>query len=103
MDDTFLVASELINNAIQETPGKNICFRLSRDAIYVVVAVWDSSPALPQTRPRTQPTLETLDLTPQGWDDNGGWGLPLVVALAADCGCKPDPQGGKWVWARLKP
>jgi hypothetical protein len=45
---------------------------------------------------------EDLDLSEENWDDNGGWGLPIVQALADDCGYTPHPSGGKWVWARLK-
>ncbi|HEX2315363.1 MAG TPA: ATP-binding protein [Thermomonospora sp.] len=101
--DAHVVVSELVTNAINETPGKEILFRLTRDATFVVVAVWDSSPRLPQARPAAPPGSETLDLSPARWDDNGGWGLPIVAALSVDCGYKPDPRGGKWVWARLKP
>ncbi|SEG74337.1 Anti-sigma regulatory factor (Ser/Thr protein kinase) [Thermomonospora echinospora] len=103
LDDAFLIVSELITNAITETPGKQIHFRLTRDRIYLVVAVWDSSPRTPHIKQPTPTTPDTLDLSPAHWDDNGGWGLPLVTALAIDCGCKQDPRGGKWVWARLKP
>ncbi|MBA9002706.1 ATP-binding protein [Thermomonospora cellulosilytica] len=102
LDDAFLVSSELINNAVNETPGAQIRFRLGRDAPYVSIAVWDSSPRTPQVRPLQNVTLETLDLSPESWDDNGGWGLALVISLSAECGCTRDPRGGKWVWARLK-
>lgn len=101
-DDVFLVASELITNATNATPGREIKFQLSRDLGEVLVAVWDSSPNLPGSSPSTTPTLETLDLSPDHWDDNGGWGLPIVAALSTTCGCSPDPAGGKWVWSRLK-
>jgi hypothetical protein len=93
----------LIANAVNETPGREIHFRLVRDAAHVVVAVWDSSPRMPHIRRPTVLTPDTLDLAPENWDDNGGWGLPIVTALAVDCGCERDPRGGKWVWARLKP
>jgi hypothetical protein len=67
--DVLLVVTELVANAIEETPNCEIKIRTCQ----------------------------------QHWDDNGGWGLALVQALSADCGCNPDPAGGKWVWARLKP
>ncbi|WP_149263759.1 ATP-binding protein [Actinomadura sp. K4S16] len=77
-DDAFLIAPELITNAVVATPGEEIRYQCSRDVAGVLIAVWDASPA----RPR---------------------GLPIVAALAAECGYSPDPTGGKWVWARLKP
>ncbi|MGI8328812.1 ATP-binding protein [Actinomadura scrupuli] len=101
--DALLVITELVTNAIAETPHREIRFRLARDGAGILIAVWDSSPRPPVARPVTEPTLETLDLREEHWDDNGGWGLALVQALSADCGCTPDPAGGKWAWARLKP
>ncbi|MFA1550884.1 ATP-binding protein [Actinomadura chokoriensis] len=98
-DDAFLIASELITNAVTATPGKEIRFQFSRDIAGVLIAVWDSSPAQPQARPMTEMTLDTLDVSEERWEDNGGRGLPIVAALAASCGHTPDPHGGKWVWA----
>lgn len=102
-DDAFLIASELIANAVTATPGKEIRYRCSRDMDGVLIAVWDGSPERPQARPMIEMTLDTLDVSEEHWDDNGGRGLPIVVAIAAECGHTPDPHGGKWVWARLKP
>ena len=102
-DDVFLIASELITNAVTATPGEEIRYQCSRDIAGVLIAVWDGSPDTPQVRPMTEMTLNTLDVSEEHWDDNGGRGLPIIAALAAACGCTPDPQGGKWVWARLKP
>lgn len=34
--------------------------------------------------------------------DGGGWGLPLVQALSAECGVRDDGRGGKWVWATFR-
>ncbi|QKW39109.1 ATP-binding protein [Actinomadura sp. NAK00032] len=102
-DDAFLIASELIANAVTATPGKEIRFQFSRDIDGILIAVWDASPELPRASPMAELTLDTLDLSKEHWDDNGGRGLPIVAALAASCGHTPDPSGGKWVWARLKP
>nr|BFE29812.1 hypothetical protein GCM10010200_020630 [Actinomadura rugatobispora] len=102
-DDTFLVASELINNAVNATPGQQITYRLSREAKEILVAVWDSSDRVPTPGQPTEPTLDDLDLSPEHWDDNGGWGLNIVATIASSCGYTRDPSGGKWVWARLKP
>ncbi|NKZ05737.1 ATP-binding protein [Actinomadura latina] len=102
-DDAFLIASELIANAVAATPGKEIRYQCSHDIAGVLIAVWDTSPAVPCIRPMADMTLDTLDVSEEHWDDNGGRGLPIVAALAASCGYTPDPAGGKWVWARLKP
>lgn len=102
-DDAFLIVSELINNAVSATPGAHIRYQLSRDDIDVLLAVWDSSPHIPVATTPADLTPETLDLSPENWDDNGGWGLPIVAAVSIACGCTPDPDRGKWVWARLKP
>ncbi|MEU8342972.1 ATP-binding protein [Spirillospora sp. NPDC048832] len=102
-DDAFLIASELITNAVAATPGKEIRYQCSRDAAGVLIAVWDANPTLPRLHPLIELALETLDVSEENWDDNGGRGLPIVTALAAECGHTPDSSGGKWVWARLKP
>ncbi|MFD0687870.1 ATP-binding protein [Actinomadura fibrosa] len=101
IDDALLVVAELVTNAITETPRKEIVLQVSREAAGVIVAVWDSSPRLPQVRPIVELTLD--DLCGDDLDDNGGRGLHLVQCLASACGVTPDPAvGGKWVWARLR-
>ncbi|WP_141584339.1 ATP-binding protein [Actinomadura sp. WMMA1423] len=102
-DDAFLIASELITNAVAATPGEEIRYQCSLDVAGVLIAVWDASPTKPRVRPLVELTLDTLDVSEDHWDDNGGRGLPIVAALATECGYSPDPAGGKWVWARLKP
>lgn len=101
LDDALLIVAELISNAAEATPGKEIRFQLSRDDYGLIIAAWDSSPRLPQSKPVTELTLEDLDLSEESFDDNGGWGLPIVQALSSTCGCARDPHGGKWIWARL--
>jgi anti-sigma regulatory factor (Ser/Thr protein kinase) len=101
--DTLLITAELVANASEATPGREIKIRFSRDTCGVLLQVWDSSDQIPAPKPITELTLDDLDLSEENFDDNGGWGLPLVAALAADCGYIPAPSGGKWVWARLKP
>jgi anti-sigma regulatory factor (Ser/Thr protein kinase) len=102
-DDVLLIASELIANAVAATPGEEIRYQCSHDIDGVLIAVWDGSPDSPQARPMAEMTLEALDVSEEHWDDNSGRGLPIVAALAVECGHTPDPLGGKWVWARLKP
>ncbi|MFD0856842.1 ATP-binding protein [Actinomadura adrarensis] len=100
--DAFLIASELVSNAIEFTRGQEIVYRVSRADGEVMLAVWDSSSRVPARREPTVRTLDDLDLAPERWDGNGGWGLNIVATLASRCGYTTDPKGGKWVWATLK-
>lgn len=102
-DDAVLVVSELVTNAVAAASGEEIRLQVSRDVAGVVIAVWDASTARPRARPVVDTARDALDVTEEHWDDNGGRGLPIVAALAVECGHTPDPSGGKWVWARLKP
>jgi hypothetical protein len=98
-----LVVTELVNNAAVETPDREIrilCFRGFNPRV-IWVGVWDSSDwtphaAMPDVRP------ETLDLDAENFDNNGGWGLPIVQALSVGCGVEPTRGGGKWVWANIR-
>lgn len=52
--------------------------------------------------------LDTLDLSEDNFDANGGRGLHIIEALATTWGYTPGPgnpatghSAGKWVWARL--
>jgi hypothetical protein len=101
-ENLAIVVTELVNNATAETPNLEIriqCFR-DFDAGVIRVGVWDSSDRKPEaTMPGLTP--DTLDLREENFDDNGGWGLPIVQALSADCGVEPTHGGGKWVWASI--
>lgn len=103
IDDATLIIGELIANAVRETPGREIRFQFSRDVHGLLIAVWDSSPRMPRPRPVVEVTLDDLDVSEDSLDRNGGWGLPIVQALSATCGCTRDPLGGKWTWSRLSP
>src|SRR4051794_15292389 len=96
--DLHLIAAELLTNAVHETPDQTIRTRCVPDFAAGVIhfAVWDSSARKPEAN-MPELTLETLDLREENFDDNGGWGLPLVAALAENCGITPT-QDGKWVW-----
>ncbi|WP_160573768.1 ATP-binding protein [Actinomadura physcomitrii] len=103
-DDAVLVVSELVTNAVAAAaPGEEIRLQVSRDVAGVVIAVWDASTARPRPRPVAGTARDALDVSEGHRDDNGGRGRPIVAALAVECGHTPDPSGGKWVWARLKP
>ncbi|GLZ10747.1 hypothetical protein Acsp04_09820 [Actinomadura sp. NBRC 104425] len=69
---------------------------------FELIAVWDSSNRLPQVRPSPDLGADVSALSSEGSHDLGGWGLPIVSTLAANCGCTPEPTGGKWVWASLE-
>ena len=101
-ENLALVVTELVNNAAAETPDREIRIRCFRDfnAPVIRVGVWDSSDRNPEI---AMPELrtETLDLRAENFDDNGGWGLPLVLALSDSCEVEPTSGGGKWVWANI--
>jgi anti-sigma regulatory factor (Ser/Thr protein kinase) len=108
-DDALLMVTELIGNALHETPQREIKVAIRRDLNAVVIGVWDSSPRPPRPAPVIELTLDTLDLAEQSFDSNGGRGLHLIEALTTDWGYQPDPidprtgrSPGKWVWARLR-
>ncbi|MCW2914902.1 MAG: hypothetical protein JWN52_2970 [Actinomycetia bacterium] len=101
--DALLITTELVTNAVKTSPwDAPIKLRLSRDADGVLLQVWDSSDEMPTVRPMVELTLDDLDLSPENFDDNGGRGLPIVQALATECGIHQTGPHGKWVWARLK-
>src|SRR6266545_5565411 len=99
--DARLIASELIANACAATPEGEVRIRFTREPTTVLLAVWDSSDEMPQVKPIVELDPQDLDLSPENWDDNGGWGLPMVQAIASECGVKPTDPRGKWVWAKL--
>ncbi|MFB4300830.1 ATP-binding protein [Actinomadura sp. NTSP31] len=103
--DVHLIAGELVANAIQSTPDREIRVRFVRAERVVRLMVWDASDAMPVARPVLELTLD--DIVPDacaldaGHDDGtGGWGLPIVQALASRCGVERT-RPGKWVWAEV--
>ncbi|MCL7429834.1 ATP-binding protein [Streptomyces sp. YS415] len=86
MDAALLVVSELVTNAIQHAGGVT-AFRLSASQDTVTVSVQDASRAAPQSRASNPGTP-------------GGFGWPLIQALAADVRIRIGP-GGKAVSAVL--
>jgi two-component sensor histidine kinase len=99
--DACLIATELIANACEATPGGEIRIRLTREPAAVLLAVWDASDHMPAVHPVRELTPAELDLSPEHFDDNGGWGLPLVQALATEYGVHCTTPHGKWIWAKL--
>ncbi|MFG2095686.1 ATP-binding protein [Streptomyces sp. NPDC048612] len=80
-DAVILVVSELVTNAVRHAGGKLCTLRLTADPESVLVAVGDSSPALP--RPRTP------DVSGEG----GGFGWSMVCRLASSVEVHSKPAG----------
>ena len=102
-ESVLLIVAELVTNAVRVAGEREIRIRCVREARGVLVAVWDSAEERPVRRPAMRPgdfgpDARALD---DGYDDGtGGWGLPLVQALASGCGVA-EGETGKWVWARV--
>lgn len=108
-DDVLVVAAELLSNAVKATPGRPIRVLCRREDDTVRIAVWDSSPERPAPARRAALCLDDLDVSEDDFDANGGRGLHIVDALAAEWGYRPDPAdpstgrlSGKWAWARVR-
>ncbi|MEE1825166.1 ATP-binding protein [Streptomyces sp. BE20] len=87
-EDTLLVVSELVTNAVRHTGGPGNV-RLSSDASGIAVTVSDTSRLLPVPRP-AEPGVAT-----------SGLGLGLVAALCDCLYTTLGPGGGKTVHAHL--
>ena len=102
VSDAVLVVGELAANAVEVSRAADVIkVHVGCGPGEIVVAVWDGCDARPVPR-RVELSLETLDLCPERFDDNGGWGLSIVESLAARCWVDPTPPRGKWVCAALK-
>jgi anti-sigma regulatory factor (Ser/Thr protein kinase) len=105
--DILLTVSELVTNACDATPHREITFKAVFEHRSLWVGVWDASRELPQ--PKTIAELAAEDIEPdpdalnEGYEskDIGGWGLPLIMGLSQDRSITPTPPEGKWVWARF--
>lgn len=87
-DALLLLTSELVTNAVihARTPLE-VGITVSSGSVLVTVHDLDL------TRPTQQPYSER--------EREGGWGLGLVHALAADSALARHPEGGKTAWFRL--
>ena len=97
-EETELLTSELVTNAVKATAGQQqaaIHLRLSSDHARVLVEVWDADPQPPA------PKAFGEDGTPDPQDE-GGRGLFLVAALSTrwDWYLTQEPSG-KVVWCEL--
>lgn len=90
-DDTVLLVSELVTNALAHTGSDRVVCRLSLDGGRLRVEVED------QNRSGTLPQRRQPDT-----DDQNGRGLMLVGALSSDWGAGASSHGsGSVVWAEL--
>uniref|UniRef100_UPI003F493C51 ATP-binding protein n=1 Tax=Actinomadura sp. CA-154981 TaxID=3240037 RepID=UPI003F493C51 len=88
-EDLCVITSELVTNAVVHGPEDGtVRVRFSREPDGVLLAVWDSSDALPVRR--------------EGPEGLSGRGLVLVEALASEFGANTTKPHGKWVWARCR-
>ena len=104
--DVYQVAGELVANAVEATLYREIRVRFTREVRTVLLAVWDSSDAMPVLRPIVELSLEDIvpdarALEPGHDAGTRGRGLPIVRALSAECGVTKTEPNGKWVWARV--
>ncbi|PBC85442.1 Anti-sigma regulatory factor (Ser/Thr protein kinase) [Streptomyces sp. 2224.1] len=84
----LLLVSELVTNALRHA-GAVTALRLTADQDTIRICVEDASPA--------RPTERSPDLTGR----DGGFGWPVVCALAREVTIRPRPGGGKIVQAAL--
>ncbi|MFG2831755.1 ATP-binding protein [Streptomyces sp. NPDC048434] len=84
----LLLVSELVTNALRHA-GAVTALRLTADHESIRVLVEDPSPTWPEGR--------SPDLTGR----EGGFGWPMVCALAREVTLRPRPGGGKIVQAAL--
>ncbi|MDL4772134.1 MULTISPECIES: ATP-binding protein [Thermomonosporaceae] len=89
VNDSMLVMSEIVTNAVAAARGHHIRLRCTMQDQAPLLECWDPSPALPA--PRAAP--ETAE---------NGRGLTIVAAYAKEAGVRRSATGkGKIVWALM--
>jgi len=89
INDSMLVMSEIVTNAVTAVPGHEIRLRCALQDRAPLLECWDLSPELPTPRPAS--------LTAEN-----GRGLTIISAYAKKAGTRPCPTGeGKVVWALM--
>ncbi|WP_396452175.1 ATP-binding protein [Actinomadura sp.] len=107
LDDAELTISELATNAVRTSrPTDRISIHLRQKGLGLLIGVWDASASMPTVATIGDLTLEDIVPDPQALehenDRTGGWGLPLVHAIAGALQVERtfSPKG-KWVIALL--
>lgn len=85
-DDTLLVVSELVTNAVKQRDP--FVFTLRRKGDAALIEVTDTSPGKPEVRNAAE-------------TETGGRGLLLVEAISAEWGVRYEADGEKTVWAKI--
>ena len=89
IDDSILVASEIVTNAARAAPYQEIRFRVAVLDGAPLLECWDPAPELPCPREA-------------GVDDVSGRGLAIIAAYAKEAGVRPSATGiGKIAWALM--
>ncbi|MFA1545578.1 ATP-binding protein [Actinomadura chokoriensis] len=89
IDDSTVVMSEIVTNAVEAASGHLLRIRVALDSGAPVLECWDPSPELPR-------------VSAAGLDALSGRGLAIIAAYAKDTGVRPSATGeGKIVWALM--
>lgn len=89
IDDSTVVMSEIVTNAVEAARGHLLRIRVALDNGAPVLECWDPSPELPRA-------------SAAGLDALSGRGLAIIAAYAKDTGIRPSATGhGKIVWALM--
>ncbi|TDC79429.1 ATP-binding protein [Actinomadura sp. 7K507] len=104
--DMCLIASELVTNALECAPGREIRVRLRREPEGVLLGVWDPSDEMPVVHALDELTLADVAPDPDALDPGHeagtcGRGLPIVEALSSEWQVEKTAPHGKWVWSRI--
>ena len=89
VQDSMLVMSEMVTNAVNAARGQEILARVTVHQGAPLLECWDPSPGLPQPCPA--PT-----------DSESGRGLLIIAGYAKEYGVRPSAtRKGKVVWALM--
>ncbi|MEU8121473.1 ATP-binding protein [Spirillospora sp. NPDC049024] len=89
VDDSAVVMSEIVTNAVEAAAGRALRIRIAVHEGAPLLECWDPSPELPR-------------LCEAGLDALSGRGLAIIAAYAKDTGVRPSATGqGKIVWALM--
>lgn len=89
VQDSMLIMSEIVTNAVNAAKGAEIRIRCAVHERAPLLECWDPSPALPTRRPASESA-------------ESGRGLTIILAYAKDAGTRPSVTGeGKIVWALM--
>ncbi|MES9541605.1 ATP-binding protein [Actinomadura sp. NPDC000600] len=89
IDDSAVVMSEIVTNAVEAAAGHALRIRIAVHEGAPLLECWDPSPELPRH-------------CEAGLDALSGRGLAIIAAYAKDTGVRPSATGqGKIVWALM--